>query len=208
MAITTPCQAAEDRIGQAAIENRPERQPGHDPLQHTQEHIGDEPVGDGIGVDHSPAARREQLDSVEGIQSQKLKSHQQSAQHRSAHEDQGSHEMPVDQALVDQVAVARQFLFQGRFLILVQIDNCCKNDINNGPRPVQASPLGLVQEAVSVSRRYGWYSPSGYSSAMVQPKTRWVAAATHHGRNTGLKLVIQLPGSPSTKSGCNHERIP
>ena len=31
---------------------------------------------------------------------------------------------------------------------------------------------------------------------MVQPKTRWVAAATHHGRYAGL--VIQLPGSPST----------
>ena len=150
----------EDRPGQADIQDGdrgviylPKRQPGYDPLKPAQERVGDEPVGDGVGVDHPPAARREELDSGERIQSQELEGHEQSAQHRSAHENQGGHEMPVDQALVHQVLVARQFLFQGCFLTLVRIDKSIKKDINTGARPGAASAPGLVQATVSATRR-------------------------------------------------------
>ena len=122
-------------------------------MQHAQEGIGDEAVGDGVGVDHPPAARREQFDPAERVEPQELESHQQSAQHRSAHEDQGSHEMPVDQALVNQVAVARQFLFQGRFLTLVQIEKIQEERQQRGRDEASASTPGSVQAAGSVSRR-------------------------------------------------------
>ena len=58
---------------------------------------------------------------AEGVDPQELQGHQQAAQHRDEHEDQGGHEVPEDQPLIDQLFVARQFLFQGRFLTLFQM---------------------------------------------------------------------------------------
>ena len=84
------------------------------------------------------------------VEPQELEGHQQPAQHRDDHEDQRGHEIPEDQPLVDQVPVAGQFLFQGRFLTLFQIHES-KESLDRLRAARRSSP-GSVQAAGSVSR--------------------------------------------------------
>ena len=57
----------EDEPGQAPIGNRLERQPRDGPVQAPQERVRQKAVSDGVGVDHPPAARRQQLDAAQRV---------------------------------------------------------------------------------------------------------------------------------------------
>ena len=88
---------AEDEPRQLVVEHRPQRQARHDPVQHAEKRVGDEAVGDRVGVHHAPAARREQLDAAQRIVIDELQRHQQPGQQRDREIRQRGQEVPAHQ---------------------------------------------------------------------------------------------------------------
>ena len=94
-------------------QDRAEGQPGHRPVERPEEGVGEEPIGDRVGVDHPPAAGREQLDARRsGLMPHELEGHQEAAQHRDEEVAEGGQEVPGDEPLVDELLVAGQLRFR------------------------------------------------------------------------------------------------
>jgi hypothetical protein len=80
---------------------------GHRPVERAQEGIGQEAVGDGVGVDHPPAAGREQFEAVERVPVDELQRHENARRHRDRQERERGHVVREDDRLVDEILVGR-----------------------------------------------------------------------------------------------------
>ena len=134
----------EDEVGEPLVEHRAERQPGHDPVEHAEEAVGEEAIGDRVGVDHPPAAGRQEFLPVERVVADELEPHQEAAQHRDEHERERGQEVPLDQPAFDQVAVPGQALLARKFRV-------------QGMDPYQlcTNKCAVVRGRASASRLFG-----------------------------------------------------
>jgi hypothetical protein len=76
-------------------------------MQRAEEGVGQKTVSDGVGMNHPPTAGRQELDAIQRISSDKLKGHQQAAQHGNEEVRQGRVEVPADQPFFHQIGMPR-----------------------------------------------------------------------------------------------------
>ncbi len=76
-------------------------------MQHAEKRVGNESISDGVGMNHAPPRRREELDAAKRIVIDELKRHQQTAQQRHGHVAERGEQIPIHQSFDDEPA-ARQ----------------------------------------------------------------------------------------------------
>lgn len=97
----------EDEVRQHPAGNLMKGQPWNNPMQRPQECIRQKAVGDGIRVNHPPAARRQEFDPVEWVLADELQRHQQTAEHGNEEIHQARIVKPADQTFFHQIGMAR-----------------------------------------------------------------------------------------------------
>jgi hypothetical protein len=114
----------EDEPGKPAARDLVKREPGHRPMERAEEGIGQEAVGHGVGMDHPPAAGREQLDAVQRVPVNELQGHEDARRHRHRQERQRGDVVREDDLLVDEILVGRM-VGSGRGVGLVRGSHGC-----------------------------------------------------------------------------------
>ena len=193
-----------DEQRQPTIEHGSQCQARDDPMQHSEEGIGQKAVGNGVRMHHPPASWREDFETIQRVVLDELKCHQKAAGHRNEHVRQRRQKVPADQTLIDQLNVLRSVDPRGiarrAFDCLFA---CGIRHMEKGVGSCFGSRQPPWADEGGVISWYGVNCPHGCRIAMTQPKIRWVPAATQGGRMDAS--VIQLPPN---NAGCSQDRTP